>query len=273
MAESPTDGIEPTPGADSALPDDSIDHSADEQHDADSSDNSQDSDHSDSAADASTDDGSSDDDGLVRFAKSQGIDDLSALSDREKQLLKVAHDNVKEYRNKPKDDGEALRRAAQDAHSVSDEELEDEDPAVAEAKLARAEMAQLRAENRVNDFYKKNPDAVDYQDDMRDILVRTIETDGKEAARYLTSDMSRLLALAKYERGDTGDAAREQGRRAEREELRRRQEAGAGTARAASQSTRQSVKIDKNWVANTYDPTNQEHIALLDAALASGGLK
>lgn len=273
---SPTDSTEDNTGADNtALPEDHSDDSADSKANTDSSDNSQDSD--DSADDNSSstgDKGSSDEDkAFARFAKSQGIEDVSELSEREARLLRVAHDNQKAARNKGKDSTEEITTAAADAFSVDDDDIADDDPAVAENKIIRAEMAQMRAEKRIDKFFQDNSEAQEYQEDMRDILVRTIEEDGKDAARYLTKNLKHLLAIAKEERGDGNDAAREEGRRAEREELRRKGESSAGTGHAASQSTSsRSTKIDKNWVDNTYDPSNEEHRQMLDAALARGDL-
>lgn len=281
MTQSPTENGNDQTSSDSrdeSLLDNNQHQSADEQHDTVSGDDqSQDSGQStqDQRQDASTDDGdgSSDDDGLKRFAKSQGFDPDN-LTAGEKKALKLAHDNQKAYRNKAQQEtSDELKKAVDDAHSVNDSDLEDDDPAVTEARLARSEAAQTRAELRLDRFFRENDGSRDLEGTMRDILVRTIKEDGKEAARYLTKDLNRLYLLAKAEEGDTSaETAREAGRREERQELRRRQEASADGSHAATTQHRSTPKVTRDWVSNDYDPSNVEHRKMLDEAINRGDL-
>src|SRR5690606_29745906 len=66
--------------------------------------------------------GSQADDSLAKFAKSQGIEDVSGLSEREVKLLKIASDNQKAYRNanqpKMEDVSKELGQPGDDATEV-----------------------------------------------------------------------------------------------------------------------------------------------------------
>lgn len=280
MAEqSPTDNGGVQSSSDSRSNDESLldktaqDQSADEQQDTDSGDATSQDSGSDSSTDSaqSTDEStSSDDDGLAKFAKSQGIDDLGALSDREKQLLKVAHDNVRDKRKEMKQEADELKSSIQEVHS------DDVDETLTESEQREQwrdqQIRLIAATQRTNEFYERNPEARELNKEMAQLLREEAEKRGKEAAVYLGQDLDRLYILAKARRGDNdAEAAREAGRREEREALRRKQEGSADSAHATQPVTPQK-KVDRAWIENEYDPSNPEHQRLMDEALASGDL-
>lgn len=213
-----------------------------------------------------------DDKSLTNFAKSQGIDDLDALDDTAKRLLKVAHDNQKQARSNMQQG--KLKEELEDVHRLDTEELDTEDPYVAGQQRTDAEVAQLRAEQKVNSFYLRNPEAVDYDKEMGEIVTEVAEKDGKSAARYLSSDLDRLLVLAKAKRGSSDASATEERiRQEERESLRKRQEASADGGQAQQPNT-SSKKLTREDINSMPD---EEYVKLrdsgeLDAMIARGDL-
>ena len=250
--------------------------SAEEQQDTVSGEQSQDAGQSsedepqDKGTTQSQDSSDADDDGLAKFAKSQGFD-YGSLTDNEKKALKIAHDNQKAFRKERQDAGE-LTKTLEDAHEVSQDELDDMDPM--EARIARneAETAKLRASQKVSDFYNQNPDARGLEAEMKQLVLDEKEKYGPEAARYLASDLNRLYILAKASRGDNDvETAREAGRREEREELRKKQE-GSADGGHAQQTNQTPPKVTRDWIDNEYDPSNEEHRNMLDEAINRGDL-
>lgn len=275
---SPTDnGVVDNSGADdSALPDSNQPNAAEEQQDTGSGDDSRESGQDDGRQDDTThDSGSSDadDDGLKRFAKSQGFDPDN-LTDGEKRALKLAHDNQKAFRNKSQEDVNALRDATSDAAGVDEDELAGLDEDEAERIRDRNERAQDRAERRTTRFYLQNPEAMSYDTEMAEIITEEVERNGKQAASYLAADLDRLLILAKARRGDNDEQSKiEAARREERELLRQRQEAGSGASGASNSNQNTSKpKVTREWIDNGYDPSNPEHREMVDEAIARGDL-
>lgn len=212
---------------------------------------------------------SDDDDGLAKFAESRGYK-WDEMSDDAKALLKDVQENQRAYR-KTKEEAEALRKATTEVTTVTDEELEDEDdPVLAELKRTQSRMAQYESKQQVTDFYLRNPEARDYDKEMGEIVLEEAKKNGKDAARYLASDINRLYILAKARRGGSADV--EAARREERELLRHRQEAGSEGAAASSPSTK-TQKVTREWLqSGNYDPSNPEHRKMVDEAMARGDL-
>lgn len=272
MTQSPTEGDDTNSGgSNEPLPENQNPSADDTQQDSVSSD-TQDTDQGNQGPDnqPTQDSQSSDDDGLNNFAKAQGFDPEN-LSDGEKKALKIAHDNHKAYRKNAESQSEELKNAVTDTEQVTDSELEDLEPAEAREARRDAEIATIKAENRVNNFYIRKPEAREYEEDMKRLVVEEAQKNGRDAARYLSSDLDRLLVLAKASRGDASEAAREEGRRAEREELRKRQE-GSADAGHASNPHQAPQKVTRDWIANEYDPSNEEHRKMVDEAIARNDL-
>lgn len=250
---SPTEQVDGGAGSASAdLPDQtSNNQSADgQQQDSVSSDDSQQADQSqdDQQSQSSTteDQGSSsDDDGLAKFAKSQGFDPDN-LTDGERKALKLAHDNQKAFRQTSQQQSDQLKDTAIDVQNADDSELEGLDEDKAREVLRDREIAQLKADQKVNNFYLRNPEAREYDKEMAEILVEEAKNNGKEAARYLGANFDRLLVLAKARRGNPTEEAKAAGAREERERLRQRQEGSAesGHAQQTNTSTKRITRAD-----------------------------
>lgn len=277
MSDSPTDsGTEQPSGSDEPVLDNQQPNETAEDQDASAS-TQQDSPSTEEPGSSQPtreeEDGSATEDkGLANFAKSQGIDDVDDLSDREKQLLKVAHDNQKKAREEMQQG--KLKDELEDVHTLNDDELDVEDPYLADQQRTNAEVAQLRSEQKVNNFYLRNPEALAYDKEMGEIVVETAKNEGKEAARWLSSDLDRLLILAKAKRGtQNAGADAEAIRQEERESLRKRQEASADGGQAQSQGTHTS-KITRQSIAEMSDEdySKLRESGELDEAIARGDL-
>jgi hypothetical protein len=277
---SPTDnGSGATGDQNASLPVQPTNPSAEERQDAASSGNTHDAGQSSNESrneSTHNDDDSSTDEGLASFAKGQGFDNISDFSERELELLRRQKKQVDKFRNDPeriKQHSQELDAAVTEIHEASDEELGDGTDPVQEA-LARSnqQIAQLKAEQRLDRFRRERPDAVEYESDMRDIILQEQKMYGIEAARALAANLPRLYREAKALReGDGTESAREEGRREERELLRKRQEAGAESHHAQSPSPK-GPKVTREWIKNEYNPSNPEHRAMVDEAVARGEL-
>lgn len=195
------------------------------------------------------------DDGLAKFAKSQGVEDVSALSENELRFLKIAHDNQKAFREK-----------GQNQASVSDtaKELGNND--------AEARIAALEYERTTDKFWSGEGRDKSLEPAMTEILYDKVEqlkpTLGEEGAREyafnLSRDLDTLYAMAQIKSGAVGSTVDTDAiRREERESIRKQSMAGAGNAHAVTQQ-RETAKIDANWVRNEYNSKNPEHVKMLD---------
>lgn len=262
MDESLTEDKSVDTGSQSDLPENQNNESADQQVDSVSSDTQEPDQSEDNQPDRTTDDDNSDDDGLAKFAKSQGYNP-DELTDGERKALKLAHDNQKAYRQSQQKKSEDLTKAVTDVNSVSEEELEDADPSDARIERVEAELRVQRQKIRANEFYESNPEAREYDKEMGQVILDEVSKytnpeEGKAAGRFLAQDLDRLLVLAKAKRGDDSpEQARRDGAREEREKLRKKQEGAADSAHA-SQSSRSSKKITRQDIANMSDEQYKE---------------
>lgn len=281
MEESLTDKDSVDSGASDALPEEQNNPSADEQtQDSVSSDDKQDADPSNNQqVDEPTteEDSSSNDDGLAKFAKSQGFDPDN-LTEGERKALKLAHDNQKSFRQASQRKTEELSKTVKEVNEISQDELDDMDPT--EARLAQVEAFQrIQAQElRTTKFYADNPEAREYDKEMAQILADEIKSysnpeEGKAAARYLGRDLNRLLELAKIRRGDPTEEARRRGAREERENLRKRQE-GSADGMQATQPTRRGNKITREDILSMSDEEFEKlgSSGELDAIISRGDL-
>lgn len=212
-------------------------------------------------------------DDLDKWAESQGIDLENPTSEQARKLAKRVRDTQKAMHDKANQakGKEELTKTIDELHDPSKAENAEDDEYLKEVRRNRMETAQLRAQVRLQNFYRDEPDAQDYEDDMKEVLIREVREYGEEAGRSLAQNMPRLLREAKALRGSDYDAeaAREAGRREEREQLRRRQEAGVDAA-SAQQPRARTQKVNRRWIADEYDPGNKEHVQMLDEAMARG---
>ncbi len=202
-----------------------------------------------------------DDDGLAKFAKSQGFDPEN-LTDGERKALKIAHDNQKAYRNS---NNEAkVTDVSKELNTPKADATEDE--------KFRSEFRQFKYEQQTNQFWSDATRDKALEPTMVNVLNEAKEKYGADYARTLSTDLETLYDLARLKSG-AGSAPVDTDaiRREERESIRQQSNASAGQAHAVTQS-QSGTKIDMDWVQNTYDTNNVEHRKLLDEAMARGDL-
>src|SRR5690606_8073338 len=146
----------------------------------------------------------------------------------EKKALKLAHDNHKAFRNKKNE--EANQPKVDEA--VEDLYQSDENDDVNDVLLKRVSV--MEAQRTTDRFWSEHQDDKKFEPYM----VKALQEEkakfgtateeqrrmGEQAARLLAGNLPRLLREAKYIAGDdSSDAARDAGRREERERLRKAQ--------------------------------------------------
>ena len=183
-------------------------------------------------------------DGLAKFAKSQGVEDVSQLSDRELQFLKIAHDNQKAFREKG-----SQASIADATKNLGGTDIE-------------SRLAQLEYEKTTDKFFSENRDR-SLETKMVEILNEKKEQYGKEYAMNLSRDLDALYGLAQVRAGASSVDA-EAIRREERESINRQMSATAPTSHATQGQRQTGGQIDENWIRNEYDPRNPEHRVLVD---------
>lgn len=229
------------------------DQSADYDEGTDSSEE-QDSHSEESQDNTSNNETSEYDEKLAKFAKSQGIEDLSEATDREKSLLKVAYDNRVAARSK-KPQGE-VKDAVEKLYSGDANRLN-----------------RLEARLATQDFFSRTEGAREFEPEMIKLILQEQETYGEDAAKHLASNLPRLLQLAKLEAGAyDSDAARESGRRDEREKLRKRQEGSANGGNASSSINNSKSKLTRESIDAMSEDEYAERREEIDAAISRGEL-
>ena len=184
------------------------------------------------------------DDGLAKFAKSQGVEDVSQLSDRELQFLKIAHDNQKAFREKG-----SQASIADATKNLGGTDIE-------------SRLAQLESEKATDKFFSEGRDR-SLETKMVEILNEKKEQYGKDYAMNLSRDLDALYGLAQVRAGASSVDA-EAIRREERESINRQMSATAPTSHATQGQRQTGGQIDENWIRNEYDPHNPEHRVLVD---------
>lgn len=247
------------------------DESAVEQQGTDSGEESQGTD-TDSTSEESQDNNeeesgsSSDDKELAKFAKGQGFEDISDFTERELELLRRQKKQVDQYRNDPKRK-EKVRKEVDSLYEADQEATVDEQNAL--------RIAAIEARQYTDDFWAEHAEDREHEPVMVDMLQEIKEKEGEEAARYWANNLDRLLVQAKHRAGAFNpDMARESGRREEREELRKKQQASAQSGHAVSQSGRSTGKLTRADIETMDDA---EYVKLrdsgeLDAMIARGDL-
>lgn len=183
------------------------------------------------------------DDGLAKFAKSQGVDDVSTLSEDALRFLKIAHDNQKAFREKG-----------------SSQSITDSTKPQADADTS-ARLAHLEYERETDKFFQDKDRSLEVK--MIQVLNEKREKYGDAYAFQLSRDLDSLYALAGGSTQAPVDA--EAIRREERESINRQMSAGAPDAHATVGGDAPETKVNEAWIQNEYDPRNPEHRKLVDA--------
>jgi hypothetical protein len=203
------------------------------------------------------------DDGLANFAKSQGIEDLSQLNEREQKLLKIAHDNVKAYREKSKTNNAKVTDVTE---GLGDGSIE-------------SEVAQLKYERTTDKFWSQTGEdgSVKYDKSLEPVMVDLLkqkieeltptlgEAEAKKYAFNLSRDLGTLYVMAQNQNGAfKPQIDAEAIRREERESINKKLSAGAPNTHATQGGNTPAPKITSEWIRNEYDPRNPEHVKLVD---------
>jgi len=193
---------------------------------------------------------------LAKFAKGQGINDLSELTDRERSLLKMARDNKsaldKTKQNQPKLEETSTSLATLPSEATDVQKLT--------AKVANMEFSATKK------AFMEGKD-VSLEPVMAQIVAEKRQQFGDDYARQLLSDLPTLYGLAQLQKPADTSAAVEAARQEERTSMNQSLAAGGGNAHATDSKPAAPIKVTNDWIRNEYDSTNPEHRALLDAAL------
>lgn len=192
---------------------------------------------------------------LAKFAKGQGINDLSELSEREISLLKMARDNKSAY-DKTKQNQPKLEETSTQLATLGDDATDIQKLA---AKVANWEYKEKKT------AFMQGKD-VNLEPVMARIVSEKRAEYGDDYARALLNDLPTLYSLASSQPADTS-AAVEAARREERSSMNQSLTASAGGANATTSKPATPIKVTSEWIRNEYNPNNPEHRALVDAAM------
>jgi hypothetical protein len=192
---------------------------------------------------------------LAKFAKGQGINDLSELTERELSLLKMARDNKSAF-DKSKQTQPKLDESSKELSKLG------EDATVVE-QLAAKVQAMEYGENKKAFFSGKD---VTLEPVMAQIVATIRDSGDENYARKLVNDLPMLYSLAQIGRGSTDTtAAIEEAKKEERNSMNKSLAAGASDAHATNSKPATPIKVTSEWIRNEYNPNNPEHRALVDA--------
>lgn len=193
---------------------------------------------------------------LASFAKGQGINDLSELSDRERSLLKMARDN----------------KSAFDKTKSAQPKLEETSTTLTELGDDATDVQKLAAKVANMEFVGKKSTFLTGKDATLEPVMAQIVADkrkefGDDYARALLNDLPTLYGLAQLSKPADTSAAVEAAKRDERTSMNQSLTASAGGANATSSKPATPIKVTSEWIRNEYNPSNPEHRALVDAAM------
>lgn len=193
---------------------------------------------------------------LAKFAKGQGINDLSELSERELSLLKMARDNKSAF-DKSKSQAPKLDESSTELAKLGDDAT---DVQKLTAKVANMEFSANKAK-----FFEGKDASLEPV--MAQIVAEKRQQFGDDYARSLLSDLPTLYGLAQLQKPADTSAAVEAARQEERTSMNQSLAAGAPAAHATDSKPAAPIKVTNDWIRNEYDPSNPEHRALIDAAM------
>lgn len=198
-------------------------------------------------------------DGVAKFAKSQGIE-WSTATENEKRLAKVAYDNQKAARQQMSQ--AKLTDATKKLNQGDDGSITDS-----------MRLAQLESKIARDEFFRQDGIDANVEPAMVDVLNKTRETSGVEVARMLSQNLPLLYKIARTETLDESvEAARQQGRQEERASITAKTNASAPAAHARTQSDN-TPKITREWISNNPNYSdNPETLRMVEEAIARGDL-
>lgn len=193
------------------------------------------------------------DDGLAKFAKSQGIEDITQLDETAQRLLKVAHDNHSAVLANRGEQGKKITDTTKGLGGTDTE----------------ARLAQLEYERETDQFWSGEGRDKNLESSMVEILNEKAEKYGKDYAFQLSRDLDTLYGMAQLKNGGvSAPVDAEAIRREERESIRQQSNATDTAAHASTGHVASNNKVDDAWIENVYDPSNPDHVKLADAYFA-----
>lgn len=194
---------------------------------------------------------------LAKFAKGQGINDLSELSEREISLLKMARDNKSAY-DKTKQSQPKLEETSTGLVKLGDD--------ATDVQRLAAKVADMEFSSKKQKFFEGKD--VTLEPVMAQIVADKRKEFGDDYARSLLNDLPTLYGLAQLNKApaDTS-AAVEAARREERDSINKTLAAGTSDAHATNSKPATPIKVTSEWIRNEYNPNDPEHRALVDAAM------
>ena len=203
---------------------------------------------------ANTTNNEQDTEALTKFAKGQGINDLSELSERELSLLKMARDNKSAF-DKSKQHQPILDESSKELAALGDDAT---DIQKLSAKVAGLEFH----DNKVK--FLEGKDAT-LEPVMGQIVADARKELGDDYARSLINNLPFLYKLASLNKTTDTSAVIEAAKQEERNSINKSLSAGASDAHAISSKPQTPIKVTSEWIRNEYNPSNPEHRALVDA--------
>lgn len=193
---------------------------------------------------------------LAKFAKGQGINDLSELSERELSLLKMARDTKSAYDKS----NQERSKLAETATNLS--ELDDD---ATDVQKLSAKVQAMEFNQKKQTFF--NGKDATLEPVMADIIAEKRKEFGDGYARALLSDLDTLYGMAQLKSGaiDTGTVS-EVAKKEERSSINKTLAAGTNNQHARETKPVAPIRVTTEWIMNEYNPNNPEHRALVDAA-------
>ncbi len=209
--------------------------------------------------------GGTEDENLAKFAKGQGYsdEDIAQMTEREKKTLLSLKKNVDTFRNPDK-------KITETVSSIVDTPVQGE----SDNEVVLREIREYKYNKQVDSFWKDGN-----KDRSLEPIMATILNDklaeltpqiGKDEARKYVFNLSRdfdtLYAQAKIKSDAfSPEAAKEEGRREERDSIKRQLAAAPDAAHAVQPTVKSTPKVTLDWIRNEYDSKNPEHVALVNA--------
>lgn len=201
------------------------------------------------------------DDGLAKFAKSQGVDDITGLDDNAQRFLKIAYDNQKAFRNS-KNEGQRINDTSKTLQG--------------DGQSLESRVQEMEYERTTDKFWSGENRDRSLESSMVEILHDKVETltpmlgedEAKKYAFNLSRDLDTLYGMAQLKNGakpgQNVDA--EAIRREERESIKKAMTAGAPNAHAVESQPAKNVQVTDEWIRDVYNPRDPEHIEIMQKA-------
>ena len=190
---------------------------------------------------------------LAKFAKGQGINNIEELTERERSLLKMARDN-KSALDKSRQSSKKLDESSDSLSKIGDDSTD--------VQKLSAKIANIEFKEKKEAFFSNKDKNI--EPEMAKIVEEKQKQFGDDYARALLGDLDTLYQLAISSKNNTSKIV-EQAKQEERETMNKNLSAGASDAHAIDSKPSAKINVTKDWIINSYDSSNPEHRALVEA--------